>query len=104
MIETQEAIAKWATQTFGSAVSLSRVAARANEEMAELLRATTGNADGKMIAQEAADVVIVLFRLAELCGQDLLTLVDEKMQINRARVWKKDETGHGYHVRDKVNR
>jgi hypothetical protein len=39
VIEDQESISAWADQTFGPASSNARVAAKANEEMAELLRA-----------------------------------------------------------------
>lgn len=168
--ENQASISAWATETFGPVGSNARVAARANEEMAELLRAVTANADPDKIAAETADVVIVLFRLGELngfdpyqwsaafeidslkgvfdepgnvtlfyaacasrCLADLLVAttrgatcemlgnlrrivkyldtlaicanfdlraeVDKKMAINRAREWKLDGTGHGYHVR-----
>jgi len=48
---------------------------------------------------EAADVVIVLNRLAHVCGFELNDLVDHKMAINRQRKWKLDGTGHGHHVR-----
>ena len=39
VIEDQESMSAWADQTFGPASSNARVAARANEGMAELLRA-----------------------------------------------------------------
>jgi hypothetical protein len=70
--ETQQGISDWAEATFGPAASDIRVAARANEEMAELLRAvTTGNVE--KAPEEAADVVIVLARLATRlkCAYDL---------------------------------
>ncbi len=102
MIENQEQIAKWADQTFGRATSLARVGARANEEMAELLRAlTAATPDQSKAVEEAADVVIILFRLADLCGEDLLARVDSKMRTNRARKWSLSNDGHGYHVRNK---
>ena len=100
MIETQETITNWAESTFGEASSCARVAARANEEMAELLRALTADfIDPAKAAEEAADIVIVLFRVAEMCGRDLLEEVDRKMSINRARKWKLSGDGHGYHVK-----
>lgn len=68
MPETQESISKWATETFGVSSSNARVAARANEEMAELLRALTADDDSPKAAEEAADVKIVLYRLAERMG------------------------------------
>lgn len=97
----QREIAEWAEKTFGPAPSLARIAARANEEMAELLRAATSGKTGVIVGEEAADVVIVLYRLAETCGVNLDMLIHQKMQINAGRDWQSDPTGHGYHVRDK---
>jgi NTP pyrophosphatase (non-canonical NTP hydrolase) len=102
MGETQESVSKWANETFGPAGSNARVAARANEEMAELLRALTADDSSPKAIAEVADVVIVLYRLATRLGGDLHAEVDRKMAINRAREWKLDATGHGYHVRDKA--
>lgn len=100
-IETQQSIAEWANRTFGPAPSLARIAARANEEMAELLRAATADRSSLVLVEEAADVVIVLYRLAHASGYDLDAMVDAKMRENRTRDWKVDGTGHGYHVREK---
>ena len=167
--ETQSSISTWASDTFGEPGTLLRVLTRANEEMAELLREITGDGNIDKVAREAADVLIVLFRVADrsgfrlveytppkeyaddapaldmarkfavwanlfladamgvkeggftdrlpillqkvylslhsacsVLGFDLLAEVDAKMAVNRARVWKKDGTGHGYHVRDKA--
>jgi len=95
----QVEISTWADETFGNVSSHARLAARANEEMAELLRAATSDAAPEILLQEIADVVIPLFRLADRCGGDLMQAVDAKMAINRTREWNKDGTGHGYHVR-----
>jgi NTP pyrophosphatase (non-canonical NTP hydrolase) len=100
--ETGKSISDWATETFGQSGSDSRVAARALEEMAELLRKTTAGEAGQAVADECADVVIVLARLAWRNGADIFEAVDRKMQINRQRRWKLDGSGHGYHVRDRV--
>jgi NTP pyrophosphatase (non-canonical NTP hydrolase) len=100
MRETQRSVAAWAAETFGPASSNARVAARANEEMAELLRVLTVDDEHPKAAEEIADVVIVLYRLAECFGIDLHGEIDRKMQVNRSREWKLDATGHGYHVRD----
>lgn len=100
-LENQESVATWADKTFGPTQSLARIAARANEEMAELLRITTAAPVNPQAAiDEAADVVIVLYRLARNAGGDLLDAVDRKMAVNRGRAWKLDATGHGYHVRE----
>lgn len=165
--ETQQSISQWAEATFGPSGSDLRVWARANEEMAELLRLLTFNAspDPEKVAEECADVVIVLLRLAErrgwevqpwassgrfapislasranekmaallvvleennsrfpaegrwrleevlgalkaLClsiGQEPAAALDRKMAVNRARQWKLDGSGHGYHVKEPAN-
>lgn len=98
MRESQATISEWADATFGPAGSNARVAARANEEMAELLRVLTIDDDHPKAGEEVADVVIVLCRLASRLGVDLGAEVDRKMAINRGRVWDLDGTGHGYHV------
>ena len=101
MIETQEGISQWADDTFGVVGSNARVAARANEEMAELLRALTADDTHPKAAEEVADIVIILYRLATRLGIDLHGEIDRKMAVNRDRVWNLDKTGHGYHVREK---
>ena len=47
---------------------------------------------------DLAEYLDILFRQLGTTRQQE---VDKKMAINRQRVWKKDGTGHGYHVRDK---
>lgn len=100
--ETQESITQWANETFGPPASNMRVAARANEEMAELLRVLSVDDHHAKAAEEIADVVIVLSRLASSLSVDIQEEIDKKMAINRQREWKLDKTGHGYHVRDKA--
>ena len=101
MTETQRTITRWAQETFGAPSSLERVAARANEEMAELLRVMTAGGNPTDIVTEAADVMIVPYRLADLMGHDLHIAIDAKMAINRKRTWIRDHDGTGRHVRDK---
>jgi NTP pyrophosphatase (non-canonical NTP hydrolase) len=74
MQESQATICAWADETFGPAASVQRVLGRANEELAELLRkATAGPAlDAAAIAEEAADVGIVLCRAARMLGDEEL--------------------------------
>lgn len=100
--ETQESIEEWRLNTFGPSMSTMRIAARANEEMSELLRALSVDDGNPKAAVEIADVVIVLYGVATRLGVDLHAEVDKKMEINRARRWALDGTGHGYHVRDKA--
>ena len=157
--ETPESITEWSDATFGGDVSPLACAVRANMEMAELLAAVTQNQPVERIAEECADVCIVLWRLAKLlaadlgpleyyspireradetvktinthlaatirhvatnphrarecllmtlcyiqwlatvCKFDLQEAVDAKMQVNRARQWKMDGTGCGYHIK-----
>lgn len=99
--ETQASISRWAFDTFGPASSNVRVATRANEEMAELLRALAADDKHPKAAEEIADVVIVLYRLATRLEVDLHEVIDRKMATNRNREWNRDNSGHGYHVRDK---
>lgn len=74
MRETSESISQWAEATFGPAVSLASIAARALTEMAELVRKVTGpEPDPKALAEECADVVIVLARLAHRCGCEIFS-------------------------------
>lgn len=70
---TEERISKWALDTFGPA-SILGVACRANVEMAELLREIEGQERVLHIALEAADVMIVLARVAVLRSIDFFTL------------------------------
>ena len=97
--ETDTSVCRWAEETFGTIGSTMRTAARANEEMAELLRALSVDDNHPKAAEECADIVIILCRVAERLGTKLWDAVEKKMAINRQRVWNLDGTGHGYHVR-----
>jgi NTP pyrophosphatase (non-canonical NTP hydrolase) len=99
MRETQDSICAWADATFGPAASNARIAARANTEMAELLGALTSDDNHPGAVEEVADIVIVLYRLVRNRGGDLQAAIDAKMAINRARTWRLDGTGHGFHVK-----
>lgn len=97
--ETQASVSTWAEETFGPSGSNARAAARANEEMAELLaELTKEEPDYRKVADELADIVIVLYRVATKCEVGLMAEIDRKMAINRAREWRHDGSGHGYHV------
>lgn len=102
MSETEQSVVAWADETFGATTSNIRIAARANEEMAELLRALSVDDANPKAAEEIADVVIILTRLARNLGTSIKSEIERKMEINRLRRWEKDNTGHGYHVRDKA--
>lgn len=127
--ETQQTIGRWSDETFPGADPLSpRKAIRALEEMVELCLASGASAHdvrrvvgltldkevglpgspefiargrkAEKIPAEAADVAIVLFGLAELVGFDLQAEVDKKMAVNRARKWKANGDGTGYHIKE----
>lgn len=95
--ETQQSITAWSDETFGIPGHM-RLAARANEEMAELLTAMASE-DRSKAAPEIADVVIVLSILASHLAVDLADEIDRKMAKNRSREWRVDASGCGYHVR-----
>lgn len=97
MRETSQSIAQWAVETFGPLRHPYRGAVRANEEMAELLT-KVASGSGQDVPGECADVVICLARLCDVYGVDLFEEVDRKMAVNRARNWKRDGTGCGYHT------
>lgn len=94
--ETQTSIADWGYQQFGPAGSSLKIGARANEEMSELMTALARAHSNQKVAEEMADVVIVLSQLAAHIGVDLRKEVDKKMEINRNRTWTKTENGY-YH-------
>lgn len=98
--EDQASITQWIEETFGPAGSNARVVARANEEMAEVLKSVTIDDCHPSLAEEMADVVIVLYRVATRLGVDLHGEIDKKMAVNRARKWALDGSGCGYHVKE----
>jgi len=101
-VENQKTINEWQLATFGppELSNPARVSVRANKEMSELLTecvATYAHPD--KIVEEAADVYIVLLRLAAVVGRDLHEAVDKKMGVNRnEREWTVDPVT-GAHVR-----
>jgi NTP pyrophosphatase (non-canonical NTP hydrolase) len=124
-IETQETVHGWINETFpGTDPDSPRKAIRALEEMVELCLASGANYEeirnavdrnrkdhrgrddhsrtyepGKIPA-EAADVLIVLYGVAGMRGFDLHAEVDRKMAVNRARKWKANGDGTGYHIKE----
>jgi hypothetical protein len=102
--EDQASISRWIEETFGPAGTNARVVARANEEMAEMLRSVTSDDNHPELAEEIADVFIVLYRVASRLGVDVHAEIDRKMAVNRARKWALDGTGCGYHIDPTVER
>ena len=69
--ETQKTISDWQVATFGAVGSNYSYALRAAEEMVELMQAIERGDPAARIAEEAADVAIVLAGLGERMGRDL---------------------------------
>lgn len=119
--ETQQSIWDWINETFpGTDPNSPRKSLRALEEMVELCLASGATPEQigaavyrsigdqaphekrplpDKIPSEAADVVIVLSGLAAMRGINLQAEIDKKMAINRARKWKANGDGTGYHVK-----
>lgn len=98
LTELQKDVSQWAETTFGSVGSNASVAARANKEMSELLMALAVDDNNPSAPCEAADVLLVLLRLADRMGFDLMQVAEEKMEMNKRRDWQLDGNGHGYHI------
>ena len=96
--ETQESITKWAEETFGIAKSCLTIINRATEEIVEMRDNALIDDKHPDIAEELADVFIVLYQVAAILGVDLHEEIDKKMAINRARKWKLRGDGCGDHV------
>ena len=90
-METQETISAWAEETFGPAGSNLRVAARANEEMAELLRHLSSDPAHPKAPEEAADVVIYLDLLCARAGVDLGRAVAEALEHAEVLEHRRDD-------------
>ena len=97
-IEDQYTISRWADDTIGPVGSNLSVAQRARKEFDELYRALEENDWHPKAAEEVADVVIILYRLADRLVVDLHAEIDRKMAVNRKRTWLLDGNGHGQHV------
>lgn len=96
-METQKTISEWADEV-GIKPDAHRAVARAGEELHEALEAlAAGNKAGAAV--EIADVVICLNVAASKLGVDLQAEINAKMQINRNRKWRLDETGCAYHIK-----
>lgn len=95
--ETQASIAAWGEATFGPARNPGDLVARAQQELKELAEAAA-QGQREEAAMETADVMILLYRLAEDLGYDLDDAVARKMAVNRARTWIRAGDGTGRHI------
>jgi len=96
-LETQATVTRWAEDTFGPVTDQSVLVTRAMTEMDELLEAVQNN-DIKEAGKEAADIVILLWRLMEINGLNLTEEITQKMQENRSRTWAAKGDGTGKHI------
>ena len=102
MLETVMSVTKWADETFGPATELVQVE-RAIKEMREMVwlideyQATQTPIDWGKVAEEAADVVICLYRVIGHCDPDA---IEKKMAINRARKWNVAKDGTAQHIEE----
>jgi NTP pyrophosphatase (non-canonical NTP hydrolase) len=105
--ETQKTITHWAHKTFGPTTPWNAFARMQKEywELRDIVFALDqvpldpSCLDKVQKArEECADVLVTLYRVAEVLGCDLHEEVNRKMKINRARKWVVDENGHGQHV------
>lgn len=99
MNETPETITVWARETFGEPSSIAAVAARAMQELAELVQKLCVDENHPGAREELADVQIVLAQVATYLGfvwED----VEDKMMVNRARRWSSSGDGVGQHIDD----
>lgn len=99
MTNLQHQVNTWQAEAFGDLQSYSNIVRKFHEEVCELAEALWSNPttfaerkivplDKDKIAEEAADVVIVLMGLAKNQGFDLLEEVERKLEINKARTWE----------------
>lgn len=95
-IETSLSVRLWADETFGELSDMSVLLRRARMEFDELEEAVRTGQPCR-VGEEAADVVILLHRLAALHGRELSDEVDAKMAVNRSRTWRTDGLGTGRH-------
>jgi NTP pyrophosphatase (non-canonical NTP hydrolase) len=101
MIETQASINAWGAKTFGHGTARA-IGGRLQKEMDELLAALDVDEHAALDAtrDEAADVLIMLYRLAGVGGFNLMAALDRKMRVNRKRKWRSNGDGTGEHVRE----
>jgi NTP pyrophosphatase (non-canonical NTP hydrolase) len=91
--ETQATVNQWQAEQFPAARSAG-VVNHLREEFREFLDAPS---DAEA-AEEAADIVILLYFWASLTSFDLHAEIDRKMARNRARSWNILFDGTGRHV------
>lgn len=81
--------AAFAARTLAQAIAFTACAVRANEEGRESFQRHVGD--------RIISTILALHHVCELLGSSLQFEIDNKMQINRKRTWKRDGSGHAYH-------
>jgi NTP pyrophosphatase (non-canonical NTP hydrolase) len=94
----QTSITRWAVSNFGYPEDLGVIINRAAEEFDEAVIAYYEGDDDTKVAEELADVFIVMCQVCEHLGHDLLEVVNSKMDINAARKWHVKGDGTAQHV------
>lgn len=98
-MSTQSQIAQWARETFPDA-TIHNIIDKYTDEADELYTILYGE-DEYAIADELADVAILLYQIADRCGVDLDMAVAGKFDANRARTWTRLADGTYQHVEGK---
>ena len=103
MEKLQESIGTWGVETFNHTFDhLPAIHAHLKREVDELqheIETTPENWGTDQIAEECADVFILLCSIAHVCGFSLREHAGRKMAINRSRTWgEPDEDGCIEHV------
>lgn len=100
----QDEIGDWGDITFPLSTPRS-VMAHLSDEITELSTevdayiATPGNDTRRLLAEEAADCLLLLYHIAHKCGFDLETEARAKFEKNQRRRWgEPDERGVVRHV------
>lgn len=70
------------------------------EEFEELCDELEHSGSAECVADEMADVFIIMSMFAERFGVDILAAACQKMEINKKRKWAKDENGSYQRVKE----
>jgi NTP pyrophosphatase (non-canonical NTP hydrolase) len=100
MVENQRTVFEWAEKTFGRCspqIAIDRMFEEI-DELAAYREEPTTRKDAVAMRGECADVIITMYRVAEMLDFDLHAAVDSKMSLNRDRKWRTTPHGVGYHV------
>lgn len=103
--ETQKSITDWGIKTFGYPSSPRAIIDRMFMEIDELKylvvnMSLTNKEQYEDVADECADIYIVMCQVMNTIGYDLQSCVNHKMTINRARKWKLNQDGTGQHIKE----